>query len=63
MAELDVEDAYKLIMVRLEDLDLLGSYWVNDEGHTEYYVDLVLFGLRNDPLLFNMFASAFEFNM
>ena len=64
MAKLDLEDAYKFIMVRPEDWDLLGSSWVNDEGHIEYYVDLVLnFGLRSAPLLFNMFATALEFIM
>ena len=52
MAKLDLEDAYKHIMVRCEDCELLGSVWdfKDENGHITnvYYVDLVLpFGLKS----------------
>ena len=66
MAKLDLEDAYKHIMVRCEDRELLGSVWdfKDENGHITnvYYVDLVLpFGLKSSAKLFNMFADALEF--
>ena len=54
LAKLDLEDAYKHILVRPQDWDLLGSTWLetdkNGVGHIVYYVDTVLpFGLRSAP--------------
>ena len=66
MAKLDLEDAYKHIMVRCEDCELSGSVWdfKDENGHITnvYYVDLLLpFGLKSSAKLFNMFTDALEF--
>ena len=68
LAKLDLEDAYKHILVRPQDWDLLGSTWLetdkNGVGHIVYYVDTVLpFGLRSAPKLFDLFATALEYGM
>lgn len=64
MGKLDLQDAFKHVVVRPEDWHLLGSTWVNSSGITEYYVDTVLpFGLRSAPKLFNNFADGLHFVM
>ena len=66
LAKLDLEDAFKGIVVRPEDWDLLGSVWYPDGDHSnkQYYVDMVLqFGLRSSPRRFNEFADALEYIM
>ena len=65
MAKLDIEDAFKNIMVDPRDWDLLGTTWnrVNPDGTItkEYYIDTVLpFGARSSPRLFDNFARALE---
>lgn len=62
--KIDMEDAYKNIIVRPEDWNLLGSSWTDDEGNTVFYIDHVLpFGLRSSARLFDNFASCLEFFM
>ena len=68
MAKLDLEDAFKFILVHKDDWELLGTTWErqnNDGTHTkEYYVDVVLpFGSKSSPTLFNNFACALEYIM
>ena len=68
LAKIDLEDAFKHIVVRPEDWHLLGSSWqyrdANNKLHKDYYVDVVLpFGLRSSPQRFNMFADALQFIM
>jgi hypothetical protein len=68
MAKLDLEDAFKFILVHKDDWELLGTTWErhnNDGTHTkEYYVDVVLpFGSKSSPRLFNNFACALEYIM
>ena len=68
LAKLDIEDAFKHILVAPEDWELLGSTWLRklDDGtfRKEYYIDLVLpFGGRSSPKLFNEFADALQFIM
>ena len=63
MAKLDLEDAYKHIVVRPADWDLLGSTWKINSNKV-YFVDTVLpFGLKSAPKLFNLFADALEYSM
>ena len=64
MGKLDLQDAFKHVVVRPEDWHLLGSTWVNSAGNVEYYVETVLpFGLRSAPKLFNNFANGLHFIM
>ena len=68
MAKLDLADAFKHILVRLEDWPLLCSSWdtVQADGSVlrQYYVDLFLpFGLCSSPAIFNHYADALEFAM
>ena len=68
MARLDIEDAFKNIIVHPDDWDLLGTTWdrVGSDGTItkEYYIDTVLpFGARSSPKLFDNFARALEFIM
>ena len=63
MSKVDLQDAYKTIVVRPEVYHLLGSSWTNDDGTTVYYVDHVLpFGLRPSAYLFDLFATGLEFS-
>ena len=67
-ARLDIDDAFKNIMVHPDDGDLLGTTWdrVSSDGTTtkEYYIDTVLpFGARSSPKLFDNFTCALEFIM
>ena len=60
IGKLDLAEAFKHILVRPEDWDLLGSVYT-EYGQKKYYVDLVLpFGLRSSPKLFNDFADALQ---
>ena len=67
MAKLDLSDAFKYIMVRREDWELLGTVWERKvEGIAQilYYMDVVLpFGLRSAPRLFDDFANAMQYIM
>ena len=68
MAKLDIEDAFKHIIVRPEDVELLGTTWTRQQADggqiKEYYLDLVLpFGMRSSPKLFNDYADGLEFIM
>ena len=68
MAKLDLEDAFKHIVVRPEDWDLLGSSLevtdASGEKMVQYFVDLVLpFGMRSSPKLFSDFAEALNYMM
>ena len=63
MALLDLEDAYKHIVVRPEDWDLLGSTWKINSNKV-YFKDTVLpFGLKSAAKLFNLFADALEYSI
>ena len=64
MAKLDIEDAFKHIIVRPEDVELLGTTWTRqlaDGGQIkEYYLDLLLpFLMRSSPKLFNDYGLEF----
>jgi hypothetical protein len=64
MSKIDLQDAYKTIVVRPEDYHYLGSSWTDESGTTTYYLDHVLpFGLRSSAFLFDLFASGLEFAM
>ena len=63
MCKLDIADAYKHILVRPEDWDLLGITWTED-SNTSFYVDLTLpFGLRSSAKLFTEIADALNMSM
>ena len=68
MAQLDLQDAYKHIFVRPEDIYLLGCVW--DRKHPtgdiqrEYYMDLTLpFGLKSSAKYFNKYADGLQYAM
>jgi hypothetical protein len=64
LCKVDLQDAYKSIVVRPADWHYLGSSWLNDENVLEFYIDHVLpFGLRSSARLFDMFATALEYCM
>ena len=68
MGKIDLEDAFKHIIVRPDDWELLGTTWyhTNDDGsvNKDYYIDTVLpFGAKSSPRLFNNFADALEYAM
>jgi len=64
MSKLDLQDAFKHVVVNPNDWHLLGSSWRSIDGTVQYYVDLVLpFGLRSSPYLFDQFATGLEFIM
>ena len=62
---MDLSDAYKHILVRPQDWDLLGLSWSVDLHHkVQYYVDLTLpFGLRSSAKLFSEMADALQLCM
>ena len=61
LAKLDLQDAFKHIMVHPDDVCMLGFSWSDREGHPSYYFSKVLnFGLATAPALFDIFASALE---
>lgn len=52
----DVESAFRLFSVHLDDSELLGMLWAGS-----YYIDKVLpFGLRSAPYIFNQLSDAIE---
>ena len=58
MAKLDLENAFKHIMVDCRDWHLLGFSWPDSEGCNQFYFSKVLnFGLRSAPFLFDLFAD------
>ena len=67
MSKMDLADAYKHILVRPEDWDLLGFTWSHtkhDISETVYFVDLTLpFGLRSSAKLFTDMAYALKLAM
>ena len=68
MAKLDLEDAFKHIVVRPQDWDLLGSTLEvidpTGEKTLQYFVDLVLpFGMRSSPKKFCEFADCLRYMM
>ena len=59
MAKLDLENAFKHVLVNEQDWHLLGFSWPDATGRTQYYFSKVLnFGLRSAPFLFDQFAEA-----
>ena len=65
MAKLDLADAFKHILVCLEDWPLLCSYWdiPQADGSVlwQYNVDLFLpFGFCSSPAIFNHYANVLE---
>ena len=58
MAKLDLENAFKHVMVHESDWHMLGFSWPDANGRNLYYFSRVLnFGLRSAPYLFDLFAS------
>ena len=64
MSKLDLADAYKHVLVRPQDWDLLSCMWTHPDGTIEYFVDLTLpFGLRSSAKLFSDMAHALRLAM
>lgn len=67
MSKLDLSDAFRHILVRKSDWELLGTTWpieVNGQIVTGYFFDAFLpFGLRSSPALFLKFIKALKFVM
>ena len=68
MAKLDLKDAFKHILVRLADRHLLGFIWdpqfIGESGDKQYFYSNVLeFGLRSSPALFDRYAAALQYIM
>ena len=67
MSKLDLSDAFRHILVRREDWELLGSTWqvdINDTTTTAYFVDAFLpFGLRSSPALFLKYVDILSFTI
>jgi predicted Zn-ribbon and HTH transcriptional regulator len=65
LAKLDIESAFKHIIVKYEQCDLLG-FTLKDK-HTDqllYYISTCLpFGLRSSPKLFDQYAEGMEYIM
>lgn len=65
MSKLDLSDAFRHILVRPEDWELLGSTWpieVDGKVMTGYFVDTFLtFGLRSSPSLFLRYADTLAY--
>ena len=59
MAKMDLENAFKHVMVHPQDWHLMGFTWPDSSGSDRYYFSKVLdFGLRSAPYLFDIFAAA-----
>ena len=56
LSKLDVKNAFRQIPVRIEDFPLLGIFW---QGRY-YYEQVLPFGLRSSPFIFNTVADAIE---
>ncbi|KAK3750453.1 hypothetical protein QZH41_000436 [Actinostola sp. cb2023] len=67
MAKLDLPDAYRHILVRPADWDLLGSTWpiyVDGELKTGYFLNMFLpFGARSSPAQFQRYADTLNYIM
>ena len=68
MANLDLADAFKHILVHPKDWPLLCSSWDTTQADgsvlQQYYIDLFLpFGLCRSPTIFNYYANELEFAM
>jgi len=67
MSKLDLSDAFRHILVRHEDWELLGSTWqidINGTLTTVYFVDAFLpFELRSSPALFLKYVDILSFTM
>ena len=67
MSKLDLSDAFRRILVRCEDWELLGSTWqidINGTLTTAYFVDAFFpFGLRSSPALFLKYVDVVSFTM
>ena len=67
MAKLDFSDAYRHILVRPADWDLLGSTWpiyVDGELKTGYFLNMFLpFGARSSPAQFQRYADTLNYIM
>jgi hypothetical protein len=68
IAKIDLADAFKQILVRPQDWELLGMSLEKTDQYgriyTSYYVQTVLcFGLRSAPFLFNKYADALQHAM
>ena len=68
MAKLDLADAFKHILVCLEDWLLLCSSWDTTQADSsvlsQYNIDLFLpFDLHSSPAIFNQYADMLEFAM
>jgi len=68
MAKLDLADAYKHIIVRKEDIELLGSTFctVSKSGEVmkQYYMEVVLpFGLKSSAKIFTDYADGLQYIM
>ena len=64
LSRLDLAAAYKHVVVRPDDWDLLGCTWTHDSGYTEFFVDLTLpFGLKSSAKLFTEMADALKLAM
>ncbi|XP_078000849.1 uncharacterized protein LOC144453431 [Glandiceps talaboti] len=67
MAKTDLADAFRHVLVRQQDWELLGSTWFfqhpsTGESQRFYVFDMFLpFGLRSSPALFNEFADGLHF--
>ena len=59
MAKIDLRNAFRLILVRPQDWNLLGIKWCG-----KFYLDTCLpFGLRSAPFLFNQLADAIHWSL
>lgn len=64
MAKIDLEDAFKHVLVRPQDWELLGITWPDRNGKNQFYVQTVLpFGCRSSPMLFTLFAQGLKYAM
>ena len=58
MAKLDLENAFKHVMIDCQDWHLMGFSWPDVDGVNQFYFSKVLnFGLRSAPYLFDLFAD------
>ena len=56
MAKFDIESAYRIVPVHLDDRFLLGMQWRGN-----FFIDLALpFGLRSAPYIFSAIADLLE---
>ena len=59
MAKIDLKNAFRLILVRPKDWNLLGIKW-----HDQFYINTCLpFGLQSAPFLYNQLADAIHWSL